>query len=301
MTYASYDLHLHTCWSYDAVAPVEYYFRRARELKLRYIAIAEHFTMDSLPEILEVAEKYPDVRFIPAAELTATNSLGAMDMVCLGLPTKIPPYLAEVFDLFRQWQRDYSNATALAMEKLGKDYSLETRMRLLRSYRPEHVLKSQGLTNLQNGIRRKYFLEQGLIERDDQYGELQERLRELAEFPSYPTASEVLPAVRQAGGIVILAHPTHYFQRDNLTRMDTLREELALDGIECAHDMIPPELTPFYREYCVKHGLLSSAGSDSHADPADNPHGIGVQHEMARHIGEDAWLEEILDRLGLEQ
>jgi predicted metal-dependent phosphoesterase TrpH len=150
--YATYDLHLHTYWSYDACAPVEYHFRRARELKLRRIAVTEHFTMDSLPEVLDCSRRYPDVAFIPGAELTVRTPQGySVDLVCLGMPTEHPPELRAVFEV--------------------------------------------------------------------------------------------------------------------------------------------------YRKYCVERGLLSSAGSDCHADPADNPHGIGLRHEFARHIGEDRWLDEILERL----
>ena len=56
---ASYDLHLHTEWSYDACAPVEYYFSRARELRLRCIAVTEHHHMDSLDEIRQACRRYP--------------------------------------------------------------------------------------------------------------------------------------------------------------------------------------------------------------------------------------------------
>ena len=71
--------------------------------------------------------------------------------------------------------------------------------------------------------------------------------------------------------------------------MDTLREMFQLDGIECAHPSIPAELSVFYREYCEKHGMLSSAGSDLH-DP--------VYEEFAIH-GEERWLDELMERITL--
>jgi len=43
--------------------------------------------------------------------------------------------------------------------------------------------------------------------------------------------------------------------------------------------------------------LLSSAGSDCHADPADNPYGIAPQNALGQHIGEDVWLDELLERV----
>jgi hypothetical protein len=81
--------------------------------------------------------------------------------------------------------------------------------------------------------------------------------------------------------------------------MDALREELGFEGIECAHDLVPPELTAFYRQYCTKHKLFSTAGSDNHAAPDNNPCNIATHHKMASHIGKTAWLEEIIERLNL--
>ena len=79
-----YDLHLHTYWSYDATTHPENYFKRARELGVRCLAVADHHILDSLEEVLEIAQDYPDVRTIPAAELSVTTSLGAVDLLCYG-------------------------------------------------------------------------------------------------------------------------------------------------------------------------------------------------------------------------
>ena len=59
---ATFDLHLHTHWSYDALSSVEDYFRMAREKKTRAIAITDHHLMDGYGDVLACAEKYPDVR-----------------------------------------------------------------------------------------------------------------------------------------------------------------------------------------------------------------------------------------------
>jgi hypothetical protein len=103
--------------------------------------------------------------------------------------------------------------------------------------------------------------------------------------------------VRKTGALILVAHPSNTFRENEIRRLDELREALAFDGVECAHDTTPPAMTPAYRRYCVERGLVSSGGSDCHADPADNPHGIGLRHELARHIGEDSWLDELLERL----
>ena len=291
--HAAYDLHLHSYWSYDACAPVEYYFRKASELKLRAIAISEHFTMDSLPDIIATSRKYPDVRFIPAVEMTVRCSIGSLDMLCLGMPLEIPTEIEEIFEEYRQWQRDCGKAISIGMQSLGFDYTEKDRLELLKKYRPAKTIEKHGITHVQNGIQRTHFINSGYIKSPEEYGKLFEK------FPRtpYPDAERILPVLKHHGALVMIAHPTSYFNKNDIKRMDALREELGFEGIECAHDLIPQELTPFYRDYCVRHKLFSSGGSDSHADHSDNPCRIATQHEFARHIGEGKWLDEIFERL----
>ncbi|MBR2374212.1 MAG: PHP domain-containing protein, partial [Lentisphaeria bacterium] len=59
-----FDFHLHSEWSYDATAPVEYYFSEAAKRGMSHIAITEHHQMDSLPDVLAAAKKYPMVNYI---------------------------------------------------------------------------------------------------------------------------------------------------------------------------------------------------------------------------------------------
>ena len=87
----------------------------------------------------------------------------------------------------------------------------------------------------------------------------------------------------------MIAHPAGYFRQTDRRRMDALREECGLDGIECAHRSVPPELTAIYRQYCREHGLLSTAGSDCH-EPEDllplERAGYTPERRFACHLGE---------------
>lgn len=298
---AVYDLHLHSCWSYDACAPVEYYFRKASELKLRAIAISEHFTMDSLPDVIAASKKYPEVKFIPAAEMTVSCSIGTVDMLCLGMPLEIPAEIEKIFEKYRQWQRELCKAVCRGMQALGFNYSEDDSLALLKKYRPAKVIEKQGNTHVQNAVQKNYFISSGYIKSADEYPGLFTKIHEKSTLPPYPKAEEVLPVFRRCGALIAIAHPTGPFNGNDLKRMDALKEELGFEGVECAHDLVPKELTPFYRDYCVRNGLFSSGGSDSHADHSNNPFRIATQHEFARHIGKPEWLDEILQRIKINK
>lgn len=288
---AAFDLHLHTCWSYDATAAPEAYFRRAQETGVRCIAITEHHVLDSLPEVLAIAEDYPDVRMIPAAELSVTASLGTFDLMCYGFPVPVPAELQPVLDRYHEWQRAYGAAICRGVQALGHDFSDEQRLELLQTYRPPKAIEVQGNTHVKNAVLRQYFVDRGFIASAEDYAPLLDRARQEVPFPPYPTVADVVPAIKQFGVLVAIAHPRGYFNGNDAARMDAIRDECQLDGIECAHPSVPAEYTPIYREYCVHHGMFSVGGSDCHA----NEH---LESFFARHPGAEDWLDEFLDAVG---
>lgn len=295
---ASYDLHLHTCWSYDAVVEPEAYFRRAEELGLRCLSFTEHHNIDSMEEAFVLAERFPGIKFIAGAELSVSTSLCQVDLLCYKMPLKPDGELAAVMEKYRRWQHEAGRLVSEGMRELGYPYGEEERLRLLEGYRPERALVKQGLTRVRESVQRNYFIRKGYISGAEEYAGILKK----AGMPPYPPAEEVLPAVKNAGCLVVLAHPSPYFNKDDVRRMDILREECMLDGLECAHRKVPPELTAFYRKYCLEHGLLSTGGSDCHyaeevlSEPGE--WGYTGKAKFACHVGEDEWLDEFLERAG---
>lgn len=287
---ASYDLHLHTYWSYDATTDPWLYFQRAHALGMRCIAITDHHVLDSLAEVLGIAVGYPDLRVIPSAELTVTTSIGSVDLLCYGFPRHLSIELQSVLDAYHEWQRSAGEAWCRGMQALGYDYTDEQRVVLLHSYRPSKAIEVQGYTHVKNQVQRRYMLERGFISTEDEYSRLVDRFRERVSFPPYPSVERVVPVMRREGVRIAIAHPYRYFQGYDLKRIDALRAECGLDGIECAHPSVPSEYTRLYRAYCVRHRLFSVAGSDCHEDGE-------VQGLFGRHGGEEAWLDEFLESL----
>lgn len=286
----SYDLHLHTYWSYDGLAEPEMHFRAARERGVRVIAITEHHNIDSQAEIREIAPRYPEIRCIPAAELTVTTSVGSIDLLCYGIPAAVPPALQKILAAYRQWQRDYGAALTRAVRKMGYEYTDAERLALLHTYRPEKVIALQGNTHVKNQLHDRYFIERGFVKDAQKIKQFRLRMQEVGNLPAYPAAKDVLSVVKAAGAVVSIAHPHGYFNFGDESRMDLLRDECQLDGIECAHKAVPAEFKPKYRAYCEKHGLFSTGGSDSHTLE-------DINAAFARHGGEPAWLDEFLKRL----
>mgnify|MGYP005766615185 FL=1 len=300
--YAAYDLHLHSLWSYDACTPPEYYFSRAKELNLRAFAVTDHHNFDAFEEILETAKQFPGVGFLAGAEMTVKSPVGCFDLVCLGLPRVSPPKLQKIFDTYHELQREWGDTLCRLLQERGHNYTRADREKLLRLYRPERTFAKQGVTHVRNEIQRDYLIAQHYVKDGKEYGEL--CWKAMSEDDSYEAirlleGSEIIDAVHDAGGIVMIAHPAGYFKGMNEKRMDEVLEALPLDGIECAHPSVPEEYTAFYRAYCKKHGLLSSGGTDCHEDPPHAYLKLSEGRDMAWHAGESVWLDEILERVRL--
>jgi 3',5'-nucleoside bisphosphate phosphatase len=283
------DLHLHTYWSYDGEATVEQVFAAARSHKFSVIAITEHHCIDSIPAATQVARTCEDIRYIRSAEMSVTTSIGSVDLLCYGFPEIIPAALQTVFDEYHAWQRARAQATVSGMQKLGHEYSTADLEDLLRTYRPSQILARQGTTHVNNQLQCDYFIKRGFIQNETEYASLMSMIRKSNPMP-YPEVRHVVDAIKNAGVQIAIAHPIHYFNVDDERRMDLLREECRLDGIECIHSWIKPELTSVYRAYCLKHKLFSTGGSDSHTTEHH-------QRLMGKYGTPKEWWDELDQRL----
>ena len=77
----------------------------------------------------------------------------------------------------------------------------------------------------------------------------------------------VVKAAHQDGAVCLLAHPGHHeggFVTYDTDMLDKLRKDIPIDGLEVYHPKHTPEQIDMYLKYARRHGLLVSAGSDSH-------------------------------------
>lgn len=77
---------------------------------------------------------------------------------------------------------------------------------------------------------------------------------------------EAIEAIKEAGGHCFLAHPSAYTGGTRLEEeiLDQFRE-MGIEGLECYSPYITDEEdTKYYIDYCTKHGLQISGGSDCH-------------------------------------
>jgi hypothetical protein len=97
---------------------------------------------------------------------------------------------------------------------------------------------------------------------------------DVPKFPLY--IEEASKLVRNAGGLVVLAHPNDPHGTSLATLTKSLREQTdmieelflkCIDGVECWHSRSDSATTNHYIRFAKEHDLIMTGGSDCHQKP----------------------------------
>jgi len=286
----SYDLHLHSEWSWDASATLPSYLEVATARQMRCLAITDHDCWDVEHDIALQAPAYPNLRVIAGSEIYIRSE--ALDnkwihFLCYGFPRKLPDELIQIQTTIRQWM----HAGGLELcRSFSRRYGLgeEESSRIAWSCRPSKTHQVQGLTHANTVKIAAALRAAGIDASDDDARHIQAEM--WAAMPEIPAALAIIPKLKKTDLVLVLAHPYYCYDGTKTDQLDLLREELQFDGIECAHHRIEQGHTEGLERYCRERNLLSTAGTDNHTEE-------GIASSLGVHYGSEAWLEPFLERL----
>ncbi len=252
------DLHIHTIKSDGKLTPEEAILL-AEKRNLKALAITDHDTIEGYKEALAYIEN-SDIELIPGVEISAQFKGRECHL------------LAYYFDL------DSNEFNKLL---LRQSYTRKQRMRTI-----VEILNSFGLEITYDEVRAR--ANGGNIGRPHAASILVERgysynirdafsqylnTEKLGKINfAYPDIKEAVEIIKNAGGAAIVAHPGRLYYDEEI---DELRES-GIDGFECIHPSHTYEKQQFYSEYCDKHSLLKTGGSDYHGRYTDNYTYVGT-------------------------
>jgi predicted metal-dependent phosphoesterase TrpH len=78
----------------------------------------------------------------------------------------------------------------------------------------------------------------------------------------WPTASDAVGLIHEAGGAAVLAHP--FWDIEDPRKVAALIDDLDLDGVECFYPAHDREQTKFLLDVCADRGLAATGSSDFH-------------------------------------
>lgn len=83
-------------------------------------------------------------------------------------------------------------------------------------------------------------------------------------YPKFPHPKEAIQAIKEAGGIPVLAHPVHRSNKRSLINTLELFNDMGIEGIECIYPGINENDRAFCVKWAHKYNLITTGGSDCH-------------------------------------
>jgi len=268
------DLHIHSNCS-DGNLTVEEIVREAKIRNIGLMSITDHDSIGCQEKAMVLARRN-GIRYVSGVELNVTFSHPryregkSVSLDFLGYQFDIKN--KELKNNLERIARYREERAARILDKINVEFEKEGIEKLtkndLREIR-DSVDGVFGRPHIAN-----YLVRKGIV------GTKQEAFDKYlvkCDVPKYPLyVEEASRLIRNAGGIIVLAHPNdpHGTSLVKLTKslyeQTEIIEELILryiDGIECWHSRNDALTTNHYIKFAKKHGLIMTGGSDCHQKP----------------------------------
>ena len=253
------DLHTHTTYS-DGSLSVEQLVEEARAQGLSGIAVTDHDTLAHLQEIRALSRQtgFP---ILAGLEVSTRNPATGRNVHVLGynlVPTPDESTPVEQVCLYTRTERA-ANTLWIAWQIMLSGYSYQGH-----TITVDDVIAAAGPSAT---LYKQHIMEAltGLSKHDPDYDRI---FRELLSSkhgryhrsPKYPDTMEAIRAIRESGGVPVLAHPG---QMDSWSAVPDM-VEAGLMGIEAYHHAHAPEHIRMAHKLAAQYGLFVTGGSDYH-------------------------------------
>jgi 3',5'-nucleoside bisphosphate phosphatase len=242
---AAIDLQLHTVYS-DGTWTPDALIAHARAEAFGVIAVTDHDSPQTAGDIQRLAREHGQPVLV-ATELTTTWNGEYTDILCYGF-NPAASEIREVAAVTQRRQRENTARACATLRAAGIDLPADDVDGLLA------LSSAKQATAIVATLQRLGNRDAGTLARDAG-----------VRFEAIDAAFAV-EACHAAGGVCVVAHPGRgtFFTQYYAALLDELRRDVPIDGIEAHYPRHSAEQTGMFVEYAARHGLVVSAGSDSH-------------------------------------
>jgi predicted metal-dependent phosphoesterase TrpH len=267
------DLHIHTKTGSDGNLPIEEVFQEAKNRNIDLISITDHDSIACQKRAIALANKH-GMSYITGVELNVTFNY--------------PEGNKDVSLDFLGYEYDFGNQELKNKLQLLKEHREKRAHQILQNLNIEFDkggmarFTGEDLRKIEDSVDgvfgrphiANYLVEKGIV-KDKQ--EAFDRYLVKCNVPKYPLSlAEVSQLIRNAGGVLVHAHPND----PNGTSLASITHDLDeqtkviekymlkyIDGVECWHTRHDEKTTAHYIEFAGKHNILMTGGSDCHQKP----------------------------------
>ncbi len=288
------DLHIHTRTGSDGALSAEEVFGEAKKRNICFMSITDHDSIACQEKAIALAKQYA-IDYITGVELNVTFQYPHTPAKSVSLD-----FLGYRYDISNQelkskleLMRDHRETRARQiLEKLNIEFDKENIQRLT----------EEDIKNIQESVDgafgrphiAKYLVEKGIV---SSHQEAFDKYLVKCDVPKYPLSlAEASGLVRNAGGVLVLAHPNDPNGTSLVSITTDLDEQTStiekymleyIDGIECWHSRHDAETVAHYIKFAKKNNLLMTGGTDCHQKPIimgtlDIPHYVAEQFKALK-------------------
>jgi predicted metal-dependent phosphoesterase TrpH len=265
------DLHIHTATGSDGAMSIEEVFDEAARREIDFLSITDHDNVDCQERANELAAGH-GIDYLNGVELNVTF-----------------PYRGKDHSLdFLGYGYDYTDRALRDKLVVIREHRRKRALQILANLNEEFAkegmaqLTEDDLREMQagvDGVLNRPHIADYLIKKDivADRQEAFDRYLVRCDVPKYPLHLEEAAAlVHNAGGRLALAHPADPHGTSLISITGSLDEQSKIieremlefiDGVECWHSRATVAISAHYVDFCRKHGLLMTGGSDCHQKP----------------------------------
>ena len=267
------DLHTHTRFS-DAKVTLEHSLTDADELGLSLFSVTDHNTVAAYSHIHACRHLFGG-RILTGVELSTIFHGEVIEILGYGIDTMLMSELiGRNYPTFYEKQVKEAQLDTLALLKAG--VILDPDFVEAMTEKPQSIFDPYHDTNRPYLLReiKRHPENARFFASDEEFctigeGKFTRNYLFNAKSAIYsdqsslcPDIAQVIDMIKQCGGLSFLAHPFVY--SDNIISALDEIAEYGLDGMECFYGTFTPEQKRFMYDYCDKHNLFKSGGSDYH-------------------------------------
>ena len=266
------DLHIHTKTGSDGNLPVEGVFAEASRRGIQFISITDHDNISTQQKAQVISNNF-GMKYVTGVELNVSFQYPGSKVVSLD-------YLGYNFDIFNTDLNDKLKVVREHREKRAIQILENLNIEFVKENRP--IFTTKDLENIQESVDgtfgrphiANYLISKGIV-KDKQ--EAFDRYLVKCDVPKYPlTLAEASRIIRNAGGVLILAHPDDPNGTSLRSVTSSLNEQIQIisqymlkyiDGVEVWHSRHAEKTRLFYHDFATRNRLLMTGGSDCHQKP----------------------------------
>lgn len=254
------DFHTHSTAS-DGSCPPADLVKLAERARLAALALTDHDTVSGIAEAREAAREFPDLAFVAGIEVSASWPGGSMHILGLEIDDESKP-INDLAQQLRNARRQRNPQVLAKLAELGMPLDMEDVQAVLPPRTAQMGSEVISRMHIAEAMRRKGYVSSTQQAFSRWIGSGRPAYLDKERLP----ARQVIQAIREAGGLAVLAHPVQ-LGCTNRSQLETLLRDLisgGLEGIEVYHSDHSDALTRIYLDLARKLDLLVTGGSDFH-------------------------------------